>query len=478
MSSDSLSTSADAQENNQLAPCTLARTTFAPLSTVPSVNSLVQALDEDGVWSNGTVKTIHSDGTITVKFDGWRNQFNNRVNSTYVRQRIESPEVTKRRRSAKYKVDVTKIIAEDTVWFSEEGGGEVKSGTVVWVDPFTESLALQTVAQPSEEEDSLCTPTTVLFNQLEPKPAQNTVKTKRRPPTTAPVRAKKRRVTDATAQTENEPISPEASGEAETLSSCESQQTTTLQQSTLRELDQHLREDGVLLCCGEVYSLGQVPFLLIKLAYNADETVTATLWKCKADAEVLTGVEEDCTLICNARHLDRHSGKSFSRQFALVRKKTSQEALNRAVDCSIKNAGDSAYQSLLRKNSIGICIRRETESLSKNGRRKTFKIGPVQLSVDKDLIGMDQTFCRKFNIGTEGDFARIDKIAGAQWDVRKPNTTDNSAHYLVVTSACIRLDKTKCLVCSLDYINSGRPFTNNYRQEIATMTLPSDRSEL
>ncbi|KAI8522178.1 hypothetical protein Bbelb_019320 [Branchiostoma belcheri] len=124
MSSDSLSTSADAQENNQLAPCTLARTTFAPLSTVPSVNSLVQAFDEDGVWSNGTVKTIHSDGTITVKFDGWRNQFNNRVNSTYARQRIESPEVTKRRRSAKYKVDVTKIIAEDTVWFSEEGGGE------------------------------------------------------------------------------------------------------------------------------------------------------------------------------------------------------------------------------------------------------------------------------------------------------------------------------------------------------------------
>eukprot|EP00058_Branchiostoma_floridae_P021027 XP_002606517.1 hypothetical protein BRAFLDRAFT_91899 [Branchiostoma floridae] len=346
MTSFSLSKSDQAQEANLLTPCTPAMTSIA------HVGSLVQALDEDGVWSNGTVNTVHSDGTVTVKFDSWRNQFNNRVNSTYVRQRIESPPVTKRKRHDKCKVDVSKIIAEDTVWFKEND--EVRSGTVVWVDPFTERLALQTEAQP---QDSLCSSTIVRFNQLQPKPTENAVRTKRRPPASAPLRAKKRRVTDATAQTEDEPTPHASSGTMST----------------------HVQ-----------------------------------------------------------------NGKSRSRQFTLLWKKTSQEALNRAVDSSIRNAGDRAYQSLLRKTSIGVCIRREKDSLSKNGRRKTFKIGPVQLGFDKELFGMNDTFYRKFHISTGGDYPTLDNIAGAQWDVRLPDTTDTSAHYLVITSACFHLDKAKC----------------------------------
>jgi len=462
MSSDSRQISAHAQIDTQLTLSTPDMTPFASLSSSVCVGSLIQSLDENGVWSNGTVKTVHSDGTLTVKFDGWRNQFNNRVKSTYVRQRIESPPVTKRRRPDKCKVDVSKIIAEDTVWFTEND--EVRSGTVVWVDPFTERLALQTEAQPQVDNDSLCY---VRFNQLQPKPTQNTVRTKRRPPASAPLRAKKRRVTDATVQPENEPT---AQASSETLSTSESQQTTTPLPSTLRELelDQHLREDGVLLCCGEVYSLGTVPFLLLKLAYNRDGTVTATLKKCKAEAGTLTGMEDDCTLTCNARHLDVESVNGCSRQFTILRKKTGQEALNRAVDSSIRNAGDRAYQSLLRKTSIGVCIRREKDSLSKNGRRKTFKVGPVQLCFDKALLGMDDTFCRTFNIGADGDYTTLDNIAGKQWDIKLPDTTDSSAHYLVVTSVCFRLDKTRCLVCTLNYISSGRPFTSNYRQDIAT----------
>ncbi|CAH1248543.1 Hypp8224 [Branchiostoma lanceolatum] len=437
-------------------------TTFDHQPTVTSKDSLIQALDEDGVWSNAKVLTVHDDETVTVTFDGWRNQFNSRVSSNQVRERIASQvTVGKRRRGEKGQVAMTsRIIADDTIWFHENC--EMKSATVVWVDPFTDRLAVKTGPQTENDQPVTAHDRIVTFDMLRPKPVQDKREVvKRKAPRLTAVTKKRRVISiDTGVQTDK------------TRFSEENAEPVNIQDSA-RELDQYLREDGCLLSCGDVYALGQQPFLLVKLTLQPTETITATLKLCKSDTEgTLTNITEDCTLICNGRHLNDLKGTKFSRQFTKIRNKMRQDAMNRTVGSSIKYSNDHAYRRIIRKTSIGAALRWETGTLSKNGRRKTFRVGPMQLDVDKELLGLDETFSKKYYIGSDNGFAIVDKIAGAQWDIKMPNSSDTSAHYLVVTSVFFRLDKTKSIMCTIDYISSGTPFTPDYRNDIA-MSLSS-----
>jgi len=52
-----------------------------------AIGDKVQAVDENGHWSEGKVIGIPEDGTYTVTYNGWTNDYDNAVREPYIRCR-------------------------------------------------------------------------------------------------------------------------------------------------------------------------------------------------------------------------------------------------------------------------------------------------------------------------------------------------------------------------------------------------------
>ena len=53
-----------------------------------AIGDKVQAVDENGQWEDGKVIGISEDGTYTVNYTGWTNDFDNEVRGHSIRGRV------------------------------------------------------------------------------------------------------------------------------------------------------------------------------------------------------------------------------------------------------------------------------------------------------------------------------------------------------------------------------------------------------
>ena len=52
-----------------------------------AIGDKVQAVDENGHWEDGKVMETSDDGTYTVNYSGWTNDYDNEVREPYIRCR-------------------------------------------------------------------------------------------------------------------------------------------------------------------------------------------------------------------------------------------------------------------------------------------------------------------------------------------------------------------------------------------------------